>query len=222
MNNENKITDWKIISGILYGVGYNINKIIGAGIFNPDVILKLVQSPGIALLLFIVCGFISILGSLIYIELGIRSLPSGIGEQKYISDAFPSKKNFGNNFGHVFSYVAIFIILPGEIVAVSYSCAQYLLYIPRGNFINDYDPTAMIVSVLILLVITLYHASSKKISDYINQSLALIKVISLLIISIVGLVKLAANGFANWINVFNVSSNSGVYEFGAYGNGLIQ
>ncbi|CAG8799533.1 17651_t:CDS:2, partial [Gigaspora margarita] len=103
-------------------------------IFNPDSIWILAQSPGIVLVLYVVCGIISFLGSLVYIELGIRSLPSGIGEQKYITDAFHPKKNVG----HVFSFAAIFIILPGAIVAESYICAQYFLFSFRGNLIDDW------------------------------------------------------------------------------------
>ncbi|KAF0542088.1 amino acid transporter [Gigaspora margarita] len=148
--------------GILRGIGYNINYIIGQNAFNPGNIWMLVQSPGITLVLYLICFFISLLGSSVYIELGIRSLPSGIGEQKYISDAFFPKRNFG----HVFSFVAIFY--------------------------------------------------SNRVSDFINQSLALFKIIGLLIISVVGLVKLRTNSF-NWNNIFNLHS-----DFGAYGSGLIK
>ncbi|KAF0493591.1 amino acid transporter [Gigaspora margarita] len=215
MENDNNV---KHRLNMLGGIGYNINRIIGAGIFNPDSIWILVQSPGIALVLFVVCGIISLLGSSIYIELGIRALPKGIGEQKYITDAFPGWRNVG----HIFSFVVIFIILPGAIVADSYSSAQYLLYVFRGYFKNDYDYMAVIVSVLILLFITLYHVYSTIISDITNQGLALIKIISLLIISIVGLVRLSGADSTNWRNVFNKSFNAGVYELGAYGNGIIQ
>ncbi|CAG8838945.1 25036_t:CDS:2, partial [Gigaspora margarita] len=79
-------------------------------------IWMLVQSPGIVLVLFVVCGIISLLGSSIYVELGIRSLPRGI----------------------------------------------------------------------------------------------------------VGLVRLSGADSTNWSNVFNKPSKTGVYELGAYGNGLIQ
>ncbi|CAG8838237.1 17000_t:CDS:2, partial [Gigaspora margarita] len=119
--------------GILYGIGYNINCIIGADIFKPENIWILVQSPGVVLVLYVVCGIISFLGSSVYIELGIRTLPCGIGEQKYITDAFHPKRNVG----HVFSFVAIFVIFPGIIVAESYTSAQYLLYCFRGNSSDD-------------------------------------------------------------------------------------
>ncbi|CAG8707217.1 21719_t:CDS:2, partial [Dentiscutata erythropus] len=135
MNNINEdnegITTYKKTCGILYGIGYNINNIIGAGIFNPESIWILVHSPGIAIVLYVVCGIISLLGSSVYIELGIRSLHSGIGEQKYITDAFYPKKNFG----HVFSFVAIFVTFPGAIVAEFYGSTQFLLYAFRDTLI---------------------------------------------------------------------------------------
>ncbi|KAF0536903.1 amino acid transporter [Gigaspora margarita] len=218
MTYENNITNFQKTLGIFYGLGYNINRIIGAGIFNPDRIFTLVQSPGIALVLYAFCGIISLLGGLIYIELGIRSLPAGLGEQKYITDAYPNE----TNLGHVFSYVVIFIILPGAMVANSYNCAQYILFVFRGYFNNDYDVIAVIISVLILLVITSYHLASKKLPDIINQTLAFVKITSLIIISVIGLVRLAGTDSDNWINIFKTSSNFDAYGLGTYGNGLIQ
>ncbi|CAG8544151.1 6713_t:CDS:10, partial [Scutellospora calospora] len=96
MDGNTSTSGYKVILGILLGAGYNINSIMGAGIFNPDSIWLLVQSAGIALILYVVCGIISLLGSLIYIELGIRSLPKGMGEQTYINDAFPNQINLGH------------------------------------------------------------------------------------------------------------------------------
>ncbi|RIB11292.1 amino acid permease-domain-containing protein [Gigaspora rosea] len=196
--------------GILYGIGYNLNCIIGADIFKPDNIWILVQSPGVALVLYYVCNSISLLGSSVYIELGIRSLPYGIGEQKYITDALRSKRNAG----HVFSFVAIFVIFPGIIVAESYTSAQYLLYCFRGNLSDDLITVA--VSIELLLIIMLYQICSNRVSGIINNTLVLFKIITLLFISVVGLVKLGTN-HNNWNNIFNTSFN-----FGAYGNGLIK
>lgn len=159
----------------------------------------LVQSPGIALILWIIGGFVSLLGSLVYIELGIRTFPSGIGEQKYIEDAFPHT----NNLGHIFSFVAIFAIFPGSIIADSYTSAKYFLYAIQGD-----DQISKIIlpitAIIILGIIMGYHIISNKLSVNINQTLAFIKLLSLLIISIVGLVKLSNTN--NWNNIFNTHS----------------
>ncbi|CAG8511057.1 28048_t:CDS:10 [Gigaspora margarita] len=188
------------ILGILTGAGYNINQIIGAGIFqNPGEIWMLVQSPGIALILWIIGGFVSLLGSLVYIELGIRTFPSGIGEQKYIEDAFPHTRNLG----HIFSFVAIFAIFPGGIIADSYTSAKYFLYAIQGD--DQINKIILpITAIIILGIIMGYHIISNKLSVNINQTLAFIKLLSLFIISVVGLVKLSNTN--NWNNIFNTHS----------------
>ncbi|CAG8647368.1 24161_t:CDS:2 [Gigaspora margarita] len=209
-NGTRTITNRKKILGILYGLGYNLNYIIGEDAFNPNNIWTLVRSPGITLVLYFICGIISLLGSSVYIELGIRSLPSGIGEQKYITDAFPSKRNVG----HIFSFVAIFVIFPSIIVAESFTSAQYLLYFYQRSL--DVNWITMATSVAMLFIITLYQVCSNRVSDIINHSLALFKIITLLIISIVGIAKLRID-HVNWNYIFNVP-----FDLGAYASGLIK
>ncbi|CAG8737932.1 25309_t:CDS:2, partial [Dentiscutata erythropus] len=54
---------------------------------------------------------------------------------------------------------------------------------------------------------------------FINEKVSFVSSCIEIKFSLIGLVKLAGTNSTNWVNVFNVSSNAGVY---AYGNGLIQ
>ncbi|CAG8612647.1 16883_t:CDS:2 [Cetraspora pellucida] len=178
------------------GAGYNINQIIGAGIFQtPGFIWWQIQSPGIALILWVVGGIVSLFGGLVYIKLSIRAFPRGIGEQIYIDDAFK------RNLGHIFSFVAIFAIFPGAIIADSYTFARYLLYAIQGNSYDDNKIIPAIVAIIMLAIVIAYQIYSNKLSVYINQTLALIKIMALLIISIAGLVNLS--NASNWNTIFN-------------------
>ncbi|CAG8443498.1 11295_t:CDS:2 [Dentiscutata erythropus] len=205
--------------GILGGVGYNVNHIIGAGIFDPDDIWTLMGSPGVVLMFWILGGIISLFGTLIYTELGIRSLPKGIGEQRYIDNAFPSKKHLG----HVFSFVAITIIFPVVIIADAYSCAQHLLYLfdinpdPKEYFGKDYIAQRLL-SIFILAIITAYNMYSNKLSVYINQVLVFIKIIAIFLISIIGLMTLTKSNTTNWAEIYN----SPTTYVGAYGSGILK
>ncbi|CAG8681329.1 671_t:CDS:10 [Dentiscutata erythropus] len=205
--------------GIIGGAGYNINHIIGAGIFNPDNIWILVGSPAIILVFWILGGIISLIGTLIYIELGIRSLPKGIGEQRYIENAFPSKKNLG----HIFSFVAIIIILPAAIIADTYACAQHLLYLfninpdPKEYFDKDYIALRLL-SILILAIITAYNMYSNRLSVIINQVLVFIKIIAIFLISIVGLIKLTGPNPTNWNEIYKSPKT----YVGAYSSGILK
>ncbi|CAG8574201.1 8986_t:CDS:2, partial [Racocetra persica] len=167
-------------------------------------------SPGIALVLWVVGGFISLFGGLVYAELGIRAFPRGIGEQFYIEDAFQ------NNLGYIFSFVAIFAIFPGSIIADSYTSARYFLYAIRGNS-DDYDKIIQpIAAIIMLAIVMIYHIFSNRLAVYINQTFALIKIMALLIISIVGLVNLSSA--SNWKTIFNTHSPT----LGDYSDAMIK
>ncbi|CAI2201444.1 14051_t:CDS:1, partial [Funneliformis geosporum] len=81
----------RIIS-LVYGIGINVNSIIGSGIVTaPGIIWNSVKSPGIVLLLWFIGGLISMAGSLTYVELGVKHRISG-GEIKYLQTAYPGTK----------------------------------------------------------------------------------------------------------------------------------
>jgi amino acid transporter len=75
-----------------YGIGMNVNEIIGSGIVTtPGIIWKSVKSPAVVLVLWILGGAISMSGSLSYVELGVMHQISG-GETKYLQTAYPNPK----------------------------------------------------------------------------------------------------------------------------------
>ncbi|KAF0490032.1 amino acid transporter [Gigaspora margarita] len=74
----------------------------------------------------------------------------------------------------------------------------------------------MATSVAMLFIITLYQVCSNRVSDIINHSLVLFKIITLLIISIVGIAKLRID-HVNWNYIFNAP-----FDLGAYASGLIK
>src|SRR3954454_20827550 len=92
------------ILGVFYGVGMNINQIIGSGIVTtPGIIWKKVKSPSIVLVLWVIGGIISLAGSLSYVELGVMHRESG-GETKYLQTAFPHRRNM---MSFLFSFMFI-------------------------------------------------------------------------------------------------------------------
>ncbi|RTG91448.1 uncharacterized protein DC041_0004573 [Schistosoma bovis] len=75
--------------GLWSGVSITIGTIIGSGVFvTPKGVLENSgQSPGISIIIWILCGIISLLGSLCYAELGTTITHSG-GDYMYIKKAF--------------------------------------------------------------------------------------------------------------------------------------
>ncbi|CAB4381221.1 amino acid transporter [Rhizophagus irregularis] len=218
------------IFGVFYGIGVNINNVIGSGIVtSPGIIWKMVKSPGIVLLLWVIGGLVSMAGSLTYVELGVIHRISG-GETKYLQTAFPNPKLM---ISYLFSFMYIFAIRPGILSAVLQSAAQYLWYTVNGtrydvSFQPDKDGWHLpfspfwyikIIAVLILLVITLYHMLSNRWANYINQSLAAIKLVTYTIIAFAGICRLLGNWSTSRINW--QQSISGNTDLTAYSSSIL-
>ncbi len=92
------------ILGVVYGIGMNINNIIGSGIVTtPGIIWKAVKSPWVVLSLWMIGGIVSMAGSLSYVELGVIHRSSG-GEAKYLETAYPNPRKM---MSYIFSFMYI-------------------------------------------------------------------------------------------------------------------
>ena len=97
------MTNNKIL-GTIFGIGMNVNDVIGSGIVtSPGIIWKAVKSPIIVLLLWVIGGIVAMSGSLSYTELGYYHRISG-GETKYLQTAYPKPKNM---VSYIFSFMFI-------------------------------------------------------------------------------------------------------------------
>jgi amino acid transporter len=98
------IEERKKILGVVFGIGMNVNNVIGSGIVTtPGIIWKAIKSPGIVLLLWLIGGIINMSGSLSYVELGAFHRISG-GETKYLQTAYPRPKLM---MSYLFSFMFI-------------------------------------------------------------------------------------------------------------------
>ena len=127
-----------------------IGIIIGAGIFETPsaIFLKVPGSwnglelgPWIALGLWLVGGFLALLGALCFAELA-STYPHSGGEYVYLSRAF------GPLVGFLFAWAQFSIIRPGSIAAVAYVFANYA---DRLGTFPAYMPLVFAVSAIIAL-----------------------------------------------------------------------
>ncbi|CAG8445263.1 6035_t:CDS:2, partial [Ambispora gerdemannii] len=208
--------------GTFAGIGNNCNNMIGVGIFSsPGLVLREIGSPGLALILWVVGGVASLFGSLSYVELG-SSIPDGGGETVYLEQAYPHPKAL---LSYMFSFAMIVAIRPAYISADANVFAQYFLYLIKAKVQCDSDylhPKEYIVdwkfwqlrlcSLAAVVIVTGYHIRSNKWANRINQTLTIIKMLTLLVISIIGLATISRfinENDTNWKNMFPNDMNIG-------------
>ncbi|CAH8543384.1 unnamed protein product [Schistosoma turkestanicum] len=141
---QNEKIELKRELGLWSAVSITIGTIIGSGVFvTPKGVLEnSEQSPGISVIIWILCGFISLLGSLCYAELGTTITHSG-GDYVYIKQAF------GNLPAFLQLWVNLVIIRPTSTAICAFSFAYYALY-PIYSYCDP--PHLLILSFSILSI----------------------------------------------------------------------
>ena len=92
------------ILNLAHGIGMNLNHVIGSGIVTaPGIIWASVKSPSVVFLLWVVGAIVSMAGSLLYVEHGVRNGKSG-GETRYLHTAYPRPRDM---VSYIFSFMYI-------------------------------------------------------------------------------------------------------------------
>ncbi|XP_046675808.1 b(0,+)-type amino acid transporter 1-like [Homalodisca vitripennis] len=121
-----------------------LNLIIGSGIFvTPGVVLSQSGSLGMSLVVWLLCGLISMLGALAFAELS-TVVPKSGGSYLYFQTAFKDLHPFlGPLPGFIFIWIILMIVVPACLAILSILFADHV-YEPfrtsfSTNFHNDYE-----------------------------------------------------------------------------------
>ncbi|TPX34694.1 hypothetical protein SmJEL517_g02785 [Synchytrium microbalum] len=200
------------------GTGLVIGLMIGSGIFaTPGKVIRSVGSIGVALMLWVLGGIFTFCGTFSYIEMGVM-LPRSGGEQAYLDVAFRTPRAF---VSFLFCWASIFCIRPGSIAAEGSVIGRYIQFAYFGSDIGDPN-TARYIGLGALTIIAIITSLSSKWAIRIHDVFVGIKVMTLVLISITGIVvasggtKVPLSG--NFNNAWTNTSNNG----GAYAHALFQ
>ncbi|XP_073941948.1 L-type amino acid transporter minidiscs isoform X1 [Choristoneura fumiferana] len=157
------------------GVAIIVGVIVGSGIFvSPNLALKYAGSKGMALIVWILSGCLSMIGALCYAELGTM-IPKSGGEYAYIGEAFGPLPSF------LFLWVALFILAPTANAITALTFAQNILQ-PLWPACEAPDSAVSLIAALLTCFLTVINCYDVKWVTRLQDSFTAAKILALLLI----------------------------------------
>lgn len=190
--------------GLMSAINVIISVMIGSGIFvSPTGALKYSGSVGFCLVVWAVCGFISLLGALCFAELG-TIVPRSGAEYAYLIEAFKKTHKFwGPLPSFICAWVYVVVLRPAEIAVIILTFAEYSI-LPFINVLGlenlpkeDLHNLIRLVALLGLGIITYINVSSVKLYVRINNIFGFCKVFACLVVIFGGIYQLAIGNVEN-------------------------
>ncbi|XP_071512064.1 cystine/glutamate transporter-like [Diadema antillarum] len=182
---------------LLDSISLIVGVIIGSGIFiSPTSVLAYSGGIGWALLIWVFCGILSILGALTYAELGTTFSVSG-GDFSFLLEVYGTIPAFLNAFSFL-------VLRCASLSVVSLTFAANILLI----FYSDCpvpEASTRLVAMVMLGGMVFSNSISVPGSRFINVLMTIAKLLALVAIIIAGMIKLAQGNSLRFRNAFDPS-----------------
>nr|XP_046235748.1 cystine/glutamate transporter [Scatophagus argus] len=204
---------------LLPAVSFIIGTVVGSGIFiAPKGVLMNSGSVGLSLLVWMLCGILSLFGALCYAELGTSFTKSG-GHYTYLLETLGP--------------LPAFLRLWGEFLFIRPAVASYVSlafgrYVVEPFFAPCPAPTVLIklVSILGVTFVVVVNCWSVTMASRTQVTLTFIKMFALVLIIVPGVIALAKGKTENFQNGFEIDSltldrlplafYNGLYAYGGW------
>ncbi|XP_020498756.1 b(0,+)-type amino acid transporter 1 isoform X1 [Labrus bergylta] len=199
--------------GIVGAVSFIAGTMMGSGIFiSPQYVLMTIGSPGASLIIWACCGIIAMLGGLCYAELG-TVIPESGGEFIYIL------RTSGRVLAFTFVFSFVIVMRPASATGIALSFAEYVV----APFYNGCTPPTLVVKCVAagsILVLAIVNCLSVRLATIIQVVSMAVKVLTMAVIIMGGIVMLFQGHNENFDNSFK-GTNTGVSSIGiAFYQGL--
>jgi len=222
-NTNNEQIKLKKEIGLTEGVAIILGIIIGSGIFvSPKGVLKEAGSVGLSLVVWCMCGFLSMIGALCYAELG-TSIPKSGSDYAYIGEAFGSLPSF------LYLWDAIFIFVPTTNAIMGLTVANYLAQ-PLFQTCDPPDSALRLIAAVCITGLTWLNCYSTKITTKLQTVFMVTKLAALGLVILGGVIAFSngdhGNGHKMFENAFEgtatdpgqiaVSFYSGIFSYAGW------
>ncbi|XP_063227254.1 b(0,+)-type amino acid transporter 1-like [Bacillus rossius redtenbacheri] len=181
--------------GLFSAVNLIFGVMIGSGIFvSPSGALARAGSVALCLIVWLVCGLISLLGALAYAELG-TVVPRSGAEYAYFLEAFSSLHRFwGPLVSFTCVWVYVVILRPAEVAVIILTFSEYVCQ-PFAPLTSHVPPERLaevkkIIAILALGLITYINFVSVKLYVRVQNVFSACKVLACIIVILGGVYEL--------------------------------
>ncbi|KAL4712931.1 hypothetical protein ACJJTC_012001 [Scirpophaga incertulas] len=159
---------------LMNGVAIIVGVIVGSGIFvSPSLALKYAGSKGMALIVWVLSGFLSMVGALCYAELGTM-IPKSGGDYAYIGEAFGPLPSF------LYLWVALFILVPTGNAITALTFAQNILK-PLWPACTPPEDAVTLIAAVITCLLTVINCYNVKWVTRVQDTFTAAKILAFLV-----------------------------------------
>ncbi|KAJ2953728.1 hypothetical protein O0L34_g1351 [Tuta absoluta] len=199
--------------GLVNGVAIIVGVIVGSGIFvSPTYALQSAGSKGMALIVWVLSGILSMVGALCYAELGTM-IPKSGGDYAYIGEAFGPLPSF------LYLWVALFILVPTGNAITALTFAKNILK-PLWPECEPPTDAERLIAAVVTCSLTVINCYNVKWVTRLQDSFTAAKIGALLVIFGASIVYLFNGHTQNLENMMdNTNTSPGAIAIAFY-NGL--
>lgn len=197
--------------GLMEGVAIILGIIFGSGIFiSPKGVIKEVSAVGTSLVIWVLCGLLSMIGALCYAELG-TAIPKSGGDYAYIYEAYGSLPAF------LYLWDAVFIFVPSTNAIMGLTFASYVLQPFFSGDCTIPETGLQLLAAVTICALTFINSYDVKSTTKMQNVFMFTKIAALAIIIIVGVVWMFMGNLENFEKPFeNTETDPGKLSVAFY------